>query len=107
MSSSTKKVVEYWNGIDEQLELDMDVLDDLMGEAAEVGENNGWLTYSAALHRLREWGCDAKVFDVLDEKKLSLPEMASLVELILGPKAEGPAGGAAGVKRGAVHGLRL
>ena len=29
-------MVKYWNSVDEDLELDMDVLDDLAGEAAEV-----------------------------------------------------------------------
>lgn len=29
-------IVDYWNNIDSQLEVDMDVLDDLCGEAEEV-----------------------------------------------------------------------
>ena len=80
-------VVEYWNKVDEDLEIDMDVLDDLSGEAAEVCEDNPWLTYGAPLHRLREWGCTNKLMDVLDEKRLSPSEMAALIELILGPTA--------------------
>lgn len=80
-------VVKYWNRVDEDLELDMDVLDDLSGEGAEVTENNPWLTYGAPLHRLREWGSINKVFDVIDEKLLAVPEMLSLLSLILGPAA--------------------
>lgn len=82
------EVVQYWNRVDGDLEVDMDVLDDLSGEAAEVCEQNGWLTYGAALHRLREWGTTRKIFDILDEKKLAPSEMKELVTLVLGPVAE-------------------
>ena len=45
-------VVQYWNNIDSQLELDLDVIDDQLGDAKEVCAANPWLTYAAPLHRL-------------------------------------------------------
>jgi hypothetical protein len=56
-------IIDYWNKVDEDLELDLDVLDDLSGEAAEVVENNPWLNYGVNLHKLREWGTTRKEFD--------------------------------------------
>ena len=47
-------VVDYWAGIDQVLELNIDVLDDLGSEAAEVRKVNPWLLYGEPLHRLRE-----------------------------------------------------
>ena len=35
-------IVNYWNDIDGELELDMDVLDDFMGEGKEVFDANPW-----------------------------------------------------------------
>ena len=80
-------VVEYWNGVDEELELDMDVLDDLSGEAAEVIGRCPWLTYGPPLHRLREWGTSAKIFDLIDERALTKSEMFELAKVILGEPA--------------------
>ena len=51
LCTSEKQVVEYWNNIDQQLELDIDVLDDQYGDAAEVNTHNPWLTYGEPLHR--------------------------------------------------------
>ena len=81
------RVVDFWNAVDEDLELNMDVLDDLAGEAAEVAGHNPWLCYGEELHRLREWGCQRKVFDLLDERKLHVNEVAAACGLILGGAA--------------------
>jgi hypothetical protein len=68
-------VVNYWNNIDTELELEMDVIDDLSGEAREIHRFNPWLTYGEPLHRLREFGCSIKEFDLLDEKKLTMDQI--------------------------------
>jgi hypothetical protein len=36
LCTSEEKVVNYWNNIDQQLELDIDVLDDQYGDAKQV-----------------------------------------------------------------------
>jgi len=55
------EVINYWQAIDEQLELNLDVLDDNAGEAAEVKKFAPWLNYALPLHRLREWGSADKL----------------------------------------------
>lgn len=82
------KVVNYWNSIDSQLELDMDVLDDLKGESLEVYQNgNNWLTYAEPLHRLREFGSPLRELDLIDEAKLSSEQMRAVIASILGGNA--------------------
>lgn len=77
-------VVNYWNNIDGQLELDIDVLDDFSAEASEVHENNKWLTYGLPLQRLREFGTTLKEIDLLDETKLTSEQIRSMVSVIFG-----------------------
>ena len=81
------KIVDYWNNIDNHLELDMDVLDDFESEAVECFEHNPWLVYGLELHRLREWGFKAlKELDILDERKLSSTQMLHVLELLFNKK---------------------
>lgn len=60
------------------------MLDDVQGEAKEVCSSNRWLSYTESLHRVREWGNVPKLFDLLDERKLSLSETQQFIAYILG-----------------------
>ena len=76
------RIVQYWNNIDEQLELSMDVLDDLCGEAGEVNVKNPWLTYGEPIQRLREFGIAIKELDLLDERQLSPDELRRVARIM-------------------------
>ena len=68
-------VVKYWTAIDGQLELNMEVIDDAIGEAKEIQAKNKWLNYAEPLHRLREFGITAKQIDMLDEVTLNRDQL--------------------------------
>lgn len=83
LATDDDEVVKYYNRIDEELELPLDILDDLTGEAKELHEvGNGWFAYTPLLHRIREGGALNKLFDLLDERALKLPEIAEMLELL-------------------------
>lgn len=84
-------VVEFYNGIDGELELQIEVLDDMKSEAVETRKaGNGWLTYSPLIHRIREGGTFLKVFDLLDERRLDPGEVSLVAQLLLRRAGEPP-----------------
>jgi hypothetical protein len=78
------EVVKYWNNLDGQLELSLEVLDDFTSEALEVHENNKWLNYGLPLHRMREMGFHDRLFDLLDERQLSKDELRDFFRILFG-----------------------
>jgi len=84
LCTDAENICNYWNNVDAELELALDVLDDLKGEAEEVYGTNNWLTYAEPLHRLREFGMILKEFDLLDETKLSHDQMKLMCSLLVG-----------------------
>jgi len=75
LCTNETEVVEYWNDVDKNLELKMEVLEDIFEETEEVYEHNPWLTYCEPLHRLREFGVVLGEIDMLDEAPLSLEQI--------------------------------
>jgi hypothetical protein len=84
LCTDEEDVVNFYNSLDDMLELSMDVLDDFVGEAEEVYEHNKWLNYALPLHRLREMGFYDRVFDMIDERTLTKGELRDFCRLLFG-----------------------
>ncbi len=80
--TSEHNIVRYWNDIDKVVELNLDIIDDHIGEAKEIERYNRWLTYGEPLQRLREFGLSVKELDLLDERRLSLNEVLTVVSIM-------------------------
>merc|ERR1712165_597892 len=77
-------VVEFYNNLDENLELRLEVLDDFTQEGVEVTDCNKWLNYALPLHRCREMGYNDRIFDLIDERQLSPDELRDFLMLLFG-----------------------
>lgn len=78
------EVCKFYNALDCDLELPLEVLGDPIKSSTQVGEHNPWLNYAMPLHRIRERGSQSRVFDILDERPLNKDEVCSLLAIIFG-----------------------
>lgn len=79
-------IVQFYNDIDAQLELSIEVLDDYVGEAQEVHSVNPWLNYTLVIHRMREMGVQNRLLDLLDERLFTTSEMYEFCVLLFGAR---------------------
>lgn len=84
LCTDEEEVVDFYNDLDRHLEFSLEVLDDFIGEAEEVNEHNSWLNYALPLHRCREMGYHNRLFDLLDERLLTVDEMKDMMCLLFG-----------------------
>jgi hypothetical protein len=84
LCTDDERVVDFYNNLDNQLELSMEVIDNFLDEAKEMYEANPWINYCLPLHRMREMGFQNRIFDILDERKLTLSEVRDFCMLLFG-----------------------
>jgi len=88
LCTDEEKVTKFYNNLDTQLELSLEVLDDFLGEAKEIHKNNKWLTYSLPMHRCRELGYHDRLFDLIDERPLTRGELRDFCALLFGDEID-------------------
>lgn len=88
LCTDNKDICDYWNKIDENLELPVDVIDDLHKEANQVFKCNPEFVYTDALHKARTFGDLPITFDLLDEQPLSMNQLHVIMMFIF-PEIQG------------------
>lgn len=84
LCTDSEAIVDYYNELDKQLELSIEVLDNYADEAKEMSLSNPWLNYTLQLHRMREMGFQKRLFDILDERPLTLSELEEFCIMLFG-----------------------
>lgn len=74
---------DFYYGVDKEVEIHLDIIDDLRGEAMNIWRLNPWLTYSPTLQTIRELGTFCKLFDFIDERPLTGQEVALCAQLLM------------------------
>jgi hypothetical protein len=82
LCTDLESVVKFWDDLDKEMEIELDIIDDFCSEARSVVTLNRWLNYGEPLHRLREWGYRLKELDSLDERNLTSQQVYVIVNLM-------------------------
>lgn len=84
LCTNQESIINFWNDIDQEIELSLDVIDGYCSEAKEIYRVNPSICYSKALHQFREFGTLTIEFDHIDERKLNEDSLDKIVSIIYG-----------------------
>ena len=82
LCTTNRDIINYWQVLDAEIDLDCLILNDCAIEAARIQKFNSWLTYGEALLRVREFGVDMPILDSLDFTELSQSEIRSVAQAV-------------------------
>ena len=83
ISTEEKEVVDYWQNINSELDLDIYVLEGYEWESNLVQARNSWLTYGEPLHQIRAFGIAVPGVNTLSYRQLNKENIKSICELLL------------------------
>ena len=88
LCTDQESVVTYWDNIDKNLEIRLDIIDSYTDEKPSVKRMNPRLKYEHSMHKLRVFGVVSNDFDRMDEARLTDSQIESL-NALLGPVDKG------------------
>lgn len=82
LCTDNDRIVNYWNRIDSDLEINLDIIDSFHDERKEVNKFNPRINYTLELHKFRELGVLRNEFDHIDERMLSPTDETFIKSLV-------------------------
>lgn len=90
LCTDESNVVDFYNDLDKDMEMPLDIVDDFWGEAGEIRRHNPWLLYTPLMQTIREAGTFLRVFDSLDERPLTPVEVDLCSQLLVQRDGQAP-----------------
>ena len=87
LCSSDEETMAFYKGLDNELERNVDVVLTLSNEMRSVRSVNPWLNYTYPLQYCRESGSHIRLFDIINERPLTLDEVISMCKILFGDDA--------------------
>lgn len=84
LCSDEKEVIRFYYELDSQLELSIQVLQDFRSEARKVQKHNKYINYHQSLHRCREMGFHSRLFNLINQRSLTLEELKEFLIILFG-----------------------